>query len=367
LLPAGWRAIEQPVGAPNEWIVDKLKDRMTDTAKKRLSAPDENRPQHKVTRWLGPVLSLALIIGSVFVLHAQLADVTLADVANGFHKASFGQLSLAIGFTLLSYIFLAGYDSLAMRQLGIKISSATVIFASFTSYAISFTLGFPLLTAGTVRYRIYSASGVSSSKVMSLTLIAGMTFILGMAVVVGVGLMWQAEAISAINQATAHINQLAGMAVLSGILVYLVWAAAKRRHVKIKQFLIELPTLGVSLGQLALGAADVCAASAVLYVLLPEGHGIAFETFAAVYAFGCILGVVSNVPGGLGVLESTMLGAFSAVAKPELIGALLLFRLCYYLGPFALGVSSLGIYEIVMRLSRRRVGVGGHASESDQS
>ncbi len=334
---------------------------MTELAKNSLSAPDKKKPEHRLTRWLGPALSGALILGSIFVLRLQLADVTFADVAEGLRKATGGQLGLAIGFTLLSYMFLAGYDTLAMRQLAIRVRLLTVIFASFTSYAISFTLGFPLLTAGTVRYRIYSASGISSSKVMSLTLIAGMTFILGMAVVVGIGLMWQAEAISAINQATAHINQLAGMAVLSGILVYLVWAAAKRRHVRIKQFIIELPTLGVSLGQLALGAADVCAAGAVLYVFLPEGHGIAFETFAAVYAFGCILGVVSNVPGGLGVLESTMLGAFSTVAKPDLIGALLLFRLCYYLGPFVVGLSSLGIYEIVMRLSHNRGEAKDHA------
>jgi len=356
------RRFERPyksssVGALQARRIIDLKGLMTDTAKKRMSAPDQKKPEHPLSRWLGPLLSLALIVGSIFVLHAQLADVTLADVFDGFHKASFGQLALAIGFTVLSYVLLAGYDSLAMRQLGIKIRAAIVIFASFTSYAISFTLGFPLLTAGTVRFRIYSASGISSSKVMSLTLIAGMTFILGMATVVGVGLMWQAEAISAINQATAHINQLAGMAVLSGILVYLVWTAAKRRHVKIKQFIIELPTLGVSFGQLALGAADVCAASAVLYVLLPEGHGIAFETFAAVYAFGCILGIVSNVPGGFGVLEGTILGAFSTVAKADLIGALLLFRLCYYLGPFILALASLGVYEVVMRLSRGRAGV----------
>jgi glycosyltransferase 2 family protein len=333
---------------------------MTEPADHSKRPHDAKTPERGLARWLGPLLSAALIIGSILVLRTELADVTLADIEEGLRKASGSQLGLAIGFTLLSYLFLAGYDSLAIRQLGLKLRPLTVIFASFTSYAISFTLGFPLITAGTVRFRIYSASGVSSSKVMSLTLIAGMTFILGMAVVVGIGLMWQSEAISAINQATAHVNQLVGMAVLSAILVYLVWTAAKRRHVRIKHFLIELPTLKVSIGQLALGAADVCAAAAVLYVLLPEGHGIAFETFAAVYAFGCILGVISNVPGGFGVLESTILGAFSTVAKPDLIGALLLFRLCYYLGPFVIALISLGIYEIVMRLSRNHVRVTDH-------
>ena len=290
-------------------------------------------------------------------MRSELANVTFGDVETAFLKTGWRKIATAIAFTILSYGFLAGYDALAMRQLEIRIRPAIVVFASFVSYAISFTLGFPLLTAGTVRYWIYSASGISSSKVVSLTLIAGMTFILGMAVVVGIGLMWQAEAISSINNATAYINQLAGMAVLSGVFVYLVWTAAKRRHVRIKKFLIELPTLSVSLGQLALGAADVCAAGAVLYVLLPEGHGIAFETFAAVYAFACILGVLSNVPGGFGVLETAIVLAFGFLDKGGLAAALILFRLCYYLGPFVIALGALGLYEVVMRLSRFRDGV----------
>lgn len=308
---------------------------------------------------LGGLASVLLFAAALYVLYRIAGEVKPDDVVEAFRKAGREQIGLAVIFTVASYLFLTGYDALAMRQLAIKAHPARVAFASFTSYAISFTLGFPWLTAGTVRYWIYSAAGISSSKVASLTLIAGMTFILGMAVVFGVGLIWQSEAISLINQANASVNQLIGMAVLSGILVYLVWTAAKRRHMRIKRFLIELPTLRVSLGQLALGAADVCAAAAVLYVLLPEGHGIAFETFAAIYAFACILGVVSNAPGGLGVFEATILLAFHNLPREGVIGALLLFRLCYYLGPFAIAVASLALYEIVIRFLRFRARVNG--------
>jgi hypothetical protein len=308
---------------------------------------------------LGGLASVLLFAAALYVLYRIAGEVKPDDVVEAFRKAGREQIGLAVIFTVASYLFLTGYDALAMRQLAIKAHPARVAFASFTSYAISFTLGFPWLTAGTVRYWIYSAAGISSSKVASLTLIAGMTFILGMAVVFGIGLIWQSEAISLINQASASVNQLIGMAVLSGILVYLVWTAAKRRHMRIKRFLIELPTLRVSLGQLALGAADVCAAAAVLYVLLPEGHGVAFEAFAAIYAFACILGVVSNAPGGLGVFEATILLAFHNLPREGVIGALLLFRLCYYLGPFVIAVVSLALYEIVIRFLRFRARVNG--------
>jgi len=77
------------------------------------------------------------------------------------------QLWLAVLFTIISYTLLAGYDALALRQLKVTISAFEVVLASFTSYAISFTLGFPILTAGTVRYRIYRIeprSGIKSDQ-----------------------------------------------------------------------------------------------------------------------------------------------------------------------------------------------------------
>lgn len=298
----------------------------------------------------GAAASITIFAASLAVLYHLIQEVSFADVETAFRKAGQDQLWLAVLFTIVSYTLLAGYDALALRQLKVVISTFKVILASFTSYAISFTLGFPIVTAGTVRYWIYSSSHVPASKVISLTLIAGMTFILGMATVLGIGLVWQSEAIGHINQFANSLNRLIGMAVLSGIFVYLVWAAAKKRHVRIRNFIIELPTVGVSAGQLFLGAADVCAAAAVLYVLLPEGHGIAFETFAAIYAFASLLGVASNAPGGIGVFEATMLLAFQNLPKDGMIGALLLFRLCYYLGPFAIALASLGLYEIGMRI-----------------
>ena len=67
---------------------------------------------------------------------------------------------------------LTGYDALALRQLRLKVPYRITALASFTSYAVSFTLGFPLLTAGTIRYWIYSRHGLSAAKIAALTVIA---------------------------------------------------------------------------------------------------------------------------------------------------------------------------------------------------
>ena len=91
-----------------------------------------------------------------------------------------------------------------------------------------------------------------------------------------------------------------------------MWVSLKRRAVKIQGWRLELPGFRLSLVQMLIGAGDVCAGAGVLFVLLPGGHGISFETFLAVYVLAVMLGVASHSPGGLGVFEATILLALSS-------------------------------------------------------
>ncbi len=75
-------------------------------------------------------------------------------------------------------------------------------------------------------------------------------------------------------------------------------------------------------GQMTLGVVDVCSAAGVLYVLLPHGHGLAFLAFCALYSFGCMLGIASHAPGGLGVFEATMLKGVGGPIEPLLASLL---------------------------------------------
>ena len=226
--------------------------------------------------------------------------------------------------------------------------------ASFTSYAVSFTLGFPLLTAGTVRYWIYATRGLSAGRVASLTVIAGVTFWLGMALVLAWCMVRQADEVAGLIYTHMRVNQLVGF--LAGVLIvtYLIWVSVKRRAVKIQGWQLELPGFRLTAAQMLIGAADVCAGAAVLFVLLPGGHHIGFETFVAIYIFAVMLGVASHAPGGLGVFEATILLALSTYPREPVLGALLLYRLCYYFVPFIVALALLGAYEIGNRIKSSR-------------
>lgn len=298
--------------------------------------------RRRIGKYVGGFISLAIAVVSVVVLVHTLSHINLAQLRAAIAATSNEQILTASGLAALSYLALTGYDALALRQLRARVPYGTTALASFTSYAVSFTLGFPLITAGTVRYWIYSQAGLSAAKVASLTVIAGVTFWLGMALVIGVTLLIRSETISQIDHFEPHINLLIGLAVILALLCYLAWVSMGHRRTRVQGFRLELPGFSLTLGQVVLGVIDLCAAAGVLYALLPVPRQLDFFTFAAIYVFGCVLGIASHAPGGIGVFEATMLKFVPVPSQEALLASLLLFRMIYYLAPFVLALALLG-------------------------
>lgn len=323
-----------------------------------ISSADALHPKERRSRrfaWVGMAASILLFGASLVVLWHIVSEIDVNELKAAFTAASFRQIGLAILFTTLSYGLLTCYDAIALRQLKVHIPYRTTALASFTSYAVSFTLGFPLLTAGTVRYWIYASKGVSGARVASLTVIAGVTFWLGMALVLAWTMISRADEVASLVYYTSRwLNQFVGLCAAILVVAYLIWVSLKRRIVKIQGWRLELPGFRLSVAQLLIGAVDVCAGAGVLFVLLPGGHNISFETFVAVYIFAVMLGVASHAPGGLGVFEATILLALSSYPREPVLGALLLYRLCYYLIPFVVALALLGAYEIRNRIKSSR-------------
>ncbi len=304
--------------------------------------------------WLGTTASAILFGASLVVLYFIVSEIEMAELRAAFTQAGREQIGLAVMFAAISYLLLTGYDSLALLQLRLKVPYRTTALASFSSYAVSFNLGFPLLTGGTVRYWIYAPKGLRASRVASLTVIAGITFWLGMGMVLGWSLLREADQLASLVRAPANINRAIGLAAIAIVVAYLVWVSLKPRAVTIRGWRLDLPGLRLSLAQALIGIGDVCAAAAVLYVLLPAGHGIGYEVFLAVYVFAVMLGIASHAPGGLGVFEATILLALSSIPGERVLGALLLYRICYYFIPFIVALALLGAYETSRRLKALR-------------
>ena len=321
--------------------------------------------RRSVGRWIALGLSLLIAALSLFVLARTVAQINLAELREAIAATSAEQIAGASLLTVLSFLALTGYDGLALRQLRLRVPYRITSLASFASYAISFTLGFPLITAGTVRYWIYSRHGLSPGKVASLTVISGVTFWLGMALVIAIGLTVDSAAVSRIDHIEAGLNMLLGLGIVAALLAYLVWVSVGHRVVRLQGFRLELPGFALTVGQMLLGVIDLCSAAGVLYVLLPDHPGLDYLTFLSIYVFACVLGIASNAPGGIGVFEATMLKTVAAPSQTALLASLLLFRVVYYLGPFVLALAALGAHESFLHWRSLRDAMRRSAEERD--
>ena len=110
--------------------------------------------------------------------------------------------------------------------------------------------------------------------------------------------------------------------------------------------MIPVPSAGIAFAQVAVASTDLLCAAGVLYVLLPPQADDRFRRIRGFYLIAISAGIISNVPGGVGVFESVLLLIFHAVPPDHLLGALLAYRIIYYFGPFAVALALLGAHEL---------------------
>jgi uncharacterized membrane protein YbhN (UPF0104 family) len=222
--------------------------------------------------------------------------------------------------------------------------------ASFTSYSIGHNVGASVFTGGAVRYRVYSAWGLSAGEVAKICFVAGLTFWLGNATVLGLGIAYAPQAATAIDQLPAWFNRGGALLILAVLAVYVTWVWQRPRVVGREGWCVTLPDGPLTLLQIGIGIIDLCFCALAMYMLVPDEPNIGFVTLAVIFVAATLLGFASHAPGGLGVFDAAMLVALWQFDKEDLLAGLLLFRLLYYIVPFVLSLFILGGRELMLAL-----------------
>jgi uncharacterized membrane protein YbhN (UPF0104 family) len=305
---------------------------------------------------VGFVLSLTIIAVAAVVLYRMLHDLDMDELFKALRNVDSRHVVLAGLCVAAGYFTLTFYDLFALRTIGRSdVSYCTAALAGFTSYSVGHNVGASVFTGGAVRYRIYSAHGVSAVEVAKICFIAGLTFWLGNATVLGLGVFYHPDAASAINQLPPWFNRILALVVLTVLAGYVVWVWRAPRAIGRSNWQVTLPGGPLTLLQILIGIVDLGFCALAMYMLLPNEPHVDFITLAVVFVSATLLGFASHSPGGLGVFDAAMLVALWQFEKEELLAGLLLFRLLYYLTPFAISLVILGVREIVKGMSSSRV------------
>jgi glycosyltransferase 2 family protein len=303
---------------------------------------------------IGLALSLVIIATAGVVLYRILRDISVADLVDAIKATEWFDILLATAFVTAGYFTLTFYDLFALRTIGANhVPYRIAAVAGFTSYSVGHNIGASAFTGGAVRYRIYSAWGLTAIDVAKICFIAGLTFWLGNVAVLGLGIAYVPQAASAIDQLPVWFNRALGFAALALLVGYVAWVWVKPRVIGRSDWVVTLPGGPLTLLQIAIGIVDLACCAAAMYVLLPEDPHIAFIKLAVIFVSATLLGFASSSPGGLGVFDAAMLVALIEFDKEELVAGLLLFRLLYYVIPFALSLLILGVRELWLGVARR--------------
>ncbi|MGE0751482.1 MAG: UPF0104 family protein [Variibacter sp.] len=316
---------------------------------------DLARRLDKTIGWnrVGAALSIAIVTFAFIELYKMLEDIDVDDVIDALHGTSVHHLILAGVFVAAAYFTLTFYDLFALRTIGRNVPYRIAALAGFTSYSVGHNVGASVFTGGAVRYRVYSAWGLDAIDVAKVCFVAGLTFWLGNAAVLGLGITYAPQAATAVDQLPPWFNRIVAMMVLAILVGYVSWVWRKPRAVGRDGWQVTLPAGPSTLVQIGIGILDLSFCALAMWILMPEEPHIGFVTLAVIFVSATLLGFASHAPGGLGVFDAAMLAGLWQFDKEQLVAGLLLFRLLYYLVPFALALVVLGIRELWLYAVRK--------------
>ena len=322
---------------------------LKDPAKATRSGPLARRSKawRFAKQWLPPAVGLALLVVSGWVLGGVLTKYRLDELWAEVRTIGYADLWWSVCFTALSFSALVGYEQLAMRFAKRSVGFWTAALGAFTAQAISHTTGFAAVIATSLRYRVYAPKGLDLFDVAKVQAFFVFTFCLGLLTLSGAVLTIEPQFPARVVPLPLWAWRLLGIAALLAIAFYLTWSGRTRHPLRVGGQEILPPRPSVSVIQLIFSFIDLGAGAAALWVLLPENLDLSFVALLGMFIAAVILGILSHVPGALGVFESTMLLQIGASAEmtPAVLGALLVYRVIYYLLPFAVACILYGVHE----------------------
>ena len=298
---------------------------------------------------IGVVLSLTIIAIAAVVLYHSLRHLDVDGVIAALEATPHFDIAVAAFCVAGGYFTLTFYDWFALRTIERpEIPYRIAAMSGFTSYAVGHNIGATVFTGGAVRYRIYSAYGLSAIDVAKICFVAGLTFWLGNATVLGLSVTIEPHAAGPITQLPGWINRGIALVILAVLFSYIGWVWSAPREIGQGEWKVKLPSGPSTLVQIVIGLFDLGFCALAMYMLLPSEPNIGFVTLLVVFVSATMLGFASHAPGGLGVFDAAMLVALWQFPKEDLVAGLLLFRLLYYLVPFVFALAILGTRELMM-------------------
>ncbi|MBE6445705.1 MAG: UPF0104 family protein [Alphaproteobacteria bacterium] len=305
----------------------------------------------KIVSWSG----LFFFVLAAYMLYHQLSKYSMSDIKSSLLSIPPHNLLWACLASFGGYVALSSYDYLALRYIKRKLAAWKWIFAGFIGFSVSNNAGHAIVSGGTIRYRLYTRWRFRGIDIVKMVTFSGFTYLIACFFLIIVGYMLTPNHAFGGGSVSKFTTEVVTLLSVLGLIVYFGASFFYKKPIVIKDVEFDIPSPKMALAQMTIGAADIVMDSFVLYFTLIPFVDVPFGTFMGVFIIAKVLGVFSQVPGGLGVFE----GLFLYIIPGEhnqavLFGVLIAYRIIYYLLPLVLSGIVLVSYESYLKYVRKQ-------------
>lgn len=321
--------------------------------------------RNRFRRWGARVFLLAFFCLAGWLAWRQAQTVDWSEVLATLRDYRASTLAIAFALAAASYALYGCFDVLSRRYVRARLSNRRAALIGAVSYAFNLNIGSIVGGAG-FRFRLYSRLGVEQGTIAAMIAFSIATNWIGYLLVAG--------AVFAIGGVAFPEGWKAGdgaMRVIGAVMVALALGYvascrfSRRREFSFRGRAFRLPSCGMALQQLLLGASNWLVIAGVVFVLL--GHQASYPTVLAVVCVASIAGAVAHIPGGLGVIEGVFVAMLGwSIGTGAILAAVLAYRAVYYLVPLAVaGVLFLLLEWLARRSSSAPTATAGARPSPD--
>jgi phosphatidylglycerol lysyltransferase len=254
----------------------------------------------------------------------------------------------------VSFVALMGRELCGLRYVGARVPTTIVAVASFCGNALANAVGLGAFSGGTIRYRMYRGAGLSPEAVFGVIAFNTIGSAIDLVIFAALSSIAAAPAIGLLFHVPTIAIEAVAWPVLAATALLTGFCAVRRKALRLHGLVLPFPALPLFIAQLVFTALDVVAAATSLWVLLPPSR-LALPLFAAIFTVATGLGLISTVPGGLGVFDTVVVAGLSDHVVPnEAAAAVLAYRGIYFLLPLLVSAALLVLFEL--RLAAVRAG-----------
>ena len=300
----------------------------------------------KYSKFIWPVVGIGAAVFSGWLLYSQMKKLSFDGTVESLSSISPQQWLLAAAATLAAYTALAGYDRIALKHLRREVPLAFVALCSFTSYALSHSIGATVVSGAVIRYRAYATRGLGAAEVGILVAFCSITFAMGVIVLLGTILAIRPDIADRFGDILpVGLSRAGGIAMLAAVALYIGGGLLSLPVLKLGRLSITYPRPGIIARQLVVGPLELIGAAAIIYFALPSAENPGFIVVLGIFLLSFTVALLSHAPGGIGVLELVFMAGLPEMDSNAVLAALLVFRLLYLILPLAFAIMVVLFFE----------------------